>query len=267
MAMKITRDVLESYLLCKTKTHLKLAGQQGNASDCERLLVASRREVRQTAIRNILERHPESVVETGIPLTAIALRAGPLLVLDTTLEDDLLMLGFDGLKQVDGASKVGDFHYVPMLFHDGEKLRQEQKLLLAVLGGVLGDVQGRLPDFGVVYLRNRCRGTKVLMTERLKDRARRILREVTDLRRDGTPPKLMFNKYCQICEFMDLCRRQAEQRDDLSLLSGMGEKELRKHNRKGIFTVAQLSCTFRLRKRGKRVKRNDQPHYFAYDGH
>ena len=43
----------------------------------------------------------------------------------------------------------------------------------------------------------------------------------------------------------------------------MGDKELRKHNRKGIFTVTQLSCTFRLRKRGKRVKRKNQPHYFA----
>jgi predicted RecB family nuclease len=43
----------------------------------------------------------------------------------------------------------------------------------------------------------------------------------------------------------------------------MGEKELRKLNRKGIFTIAQLSCIFRLRKRGKRVKRHNQPHSFA----
>ena len=47
MAMKITRDVLESYLHCKTKAHLKLAGQQGNISDYEALLIANRQEVRQ----------------------------------------------------------------------------------------------------------------------------------------------------------------------------------------------------------------------------
>ena len=36
-----------------------------------------------------------------------------------------------------------------------------------------------------------------------------------------------------------------------------------KLNRKGIFTVAQLSCTFRLRKKGKRVRHHRQPHNFA----
>jgi len=33
MATKIARDVLEGYLHCKTKAHLKLAGQQGSKSD------------------------------------------------------------------------------------------------------------------------------------------------------------------------------------------------------------------------------------------
>ena len=38
MGKKITRQVLESYLNCKTKAHLKLAGQQGIKSDYEGLL-------------------------------------------------------------------------------------------------------------------------------------------------------------------------------------------------------------------------------------
>src|SRR5262249_3925364 len=33
--------------------------------------------------------------------------------------------------------------------------------------------------------------------------------------------------------------------------------------RKGIFTLTQLSCTFRPRKRAKRVKRTGHPHYAA----
>jgi hypothetical protein len=77
------------------------------------------------------------------------------------------------------------------------------------------------------------------------------------------PPSLILNDHCQVCEFRQRCHDQAVQEDNLTLLRGMGEKELRKLNRKGIFTVAQLSCIFRLRKRGKRVKRQNQPHYFA----
>jgi hypothetical protein len=54
-----------------------------------------------------------------------------------------------------------------------------------------------------------------------------------------------------------------EQADDISLLGSVGEKELRRYNRKGIFTLTQLSCTFRPRKRGKRVKRTAYNHYAA----
>ena len=55
----------------------------------------------------------------------------------------------------------------------------------------------------------------------------------------------------------------AEQTDDISLLETVGEKELRKLNRKGIFTLTQLSCTFRPRKKGKRVRRAGQIRYSA----
>ena len=42
MATKITREVLEGYLHCKTKGHLKLVGQPGSKSDYEELLATTR---------------------------------------------------------------------------------------------------------------------------------------------------------------------------------------------------------------------------------
>src|SRR5262245_9834820 len=212
MATKITREVLESYLNCKTKAHLKLVGQHGSPSEFERLLVANRQEVRQQAIGKILAKHPEAEIARDIPLTVAALRSGPSFVLDATLEDGLISLGFDGLKRVDGplsvtpfegtsipvrrappvtlvchhpcrpkrplrkgegrswrqecsgggwcplvsqsgalsdcnrqGSKLGDFHYVPMLFHEGRKVAKEQKLLLELYGLILSRLQGQMP--------------------------------------------------------------------------------------------------------------------------
>jgi hypothetical protein len=46
MEAKITRDVLESYLNCKYKGHLKLTGQRGVKCDYETLLMERRAEVR-----------------------------------------------------------------------------------------------------------------------------------------------------------------------------------------------------------------------------
>ena len=91
-----------------------------------------------------------------ISLTAAALRAGPSFVLDATLEDDLLSLRFDGLKRVDGPSKLGDFHYVPMLFHEGRKVGKEQRLLLELYGLLLSQVQGKPPGYGILWHGKEC---------------------------------------------------------------------------------------------------------------
>ena len=69
VATKITREVLESYLHCKTKAHLKLAGQQGIRSDYEALLAETRKEVRRQAIDKIFAPHVESEVARNISLT------------------------------------------------------------------------------------------------------------------------------------------------------------------------------------------------------
>ncbi len=42
----------------------------------------------------------------------------------------------------------------------------------------------------------------------------------------------------------------------------MSEKEVIKQNKKGIFTVTQLSYTFRPRRKGKRVKDKTPNHYY-----
>ena len=262
MGRKITREVLEGYLHCKTKAHLKLAGQQGSMSDYEALLVARRQEVRQQAIAEILAKHPEAEVARGIPLTVAALQSGPPFVLDATLEDDLLSLGFDGFKRVDGASKVGDFHYIPMLFHEGQKVGKEQRLLLELYGLLLSQVQGRLPAYGVVWHGRDCKSTRVRLSPDLR-RAERLLSEVREMAAPSSPPRLILNDHCQVCEFRQRCLEQAVQEDNISLLRGMREKEVRRYARKGILTVTQLAHTFRPVRRGKRTQPRGYKHHHA----
>ena len=73
------------------------------------LITETRAEVRVAALDKILAKHPGDEVARKIPLTTAALKKGPLFVLDGMLEDESLSLVFDGLKRVDGASKLGDF--------------------------------------------------------------------------------------------------------------------------------------------------------------
>ncbi|MGE5296271.1 MAG: TM0106 family RecB-like putative nuclease [Solirubrobacterales bacterium] len=254
MAAKVTRDVLESYLDCKTKAHLRLAGQQGSVSDYENLLVVKRQEVRQTAIDKILAKQHEGEVVRDISLTADALRAGPSIVLDTNLEDGLLSVRFDGLKRVDGPSKLGDFHYVPMLFHGGRKVNKEQRLLLELFGLLLSQVQGRLPASGVVWHGRACRASKLRLNPDVR-RTERLLREVKEMIGVESPPRLILNDHCRICEFRRMCQATAVEKDDLSLLRGLPPKDIAGLNRRGIFTVTQYSYTFRPGRLKRAVER------------
>jgi hypothetical protein len=65
-----------------------------------------------------------------------------------------------------------------------------------------------------------------------------------------------------MCEFKQLCRAKAVEADNLTLLKGMTLKEIERHNSKGIFSVKQLSYTFRPRRPAKRQKQQFH-HNFA----
>ena len=96
MATKITREIVESYLNCKFKGHLKLAGRQGLRSAYELLLAEARDEVRRRATDTILSRHPAAEVERDTVLSLAVLKRGAAFLLNAVLEDEHIALAFDG---------------------------------------------------------------------------------------------------------------------------------------------------------------------------
>ncbi len=261
--MKITNEILEGHLNCKFKGHLKLAGEVGTRSDYEAMTTAARAASREQAIARLVVRFGEGVACRGTTVTVASLRGGPPLLADATLEDETVSLRFDALKRADGSSRLGEHHFLPVLHHHGEKAGRQQKVLLAVLGIALARVQGVRPTAGLVACSPDARMGKVRLDSKLYRQAEQIIGELERLRDGGEPPRLMLNGHCQLCEFRQKCRAQAVEADDISLIGGVGEKELKRYHRKGIFTLTQLSCTFRPRKRGKRVKRLGHPRYSA----
>lgn len=261
MAATITREVLESHLQCRYKGHLKLAGEQGCPSDYELLLAEARERVRHAATEKLLARHGEGEVLRDCTATAEVLKRGIPLLLNATVEGEGLSVRFDALQCAAGKSNLGEFHYLPVLFHEGERATQGQRLLLQLCGIVIGAAQGKEPERGVLIHGRGCevRGLKLGAGVQ---KARRALEELRELPRK--PPILLLNDHCQVCEFRKRCHAQATAKDDLSLLRGISEKEIRKYSRRGIFTVTQMSCTFRApRRKGKRRKQQRQLHQHA----
>jgi predicted RecB family nuclease len=263
MATKITRDIIESYLNCKYKGHLKIAGDSGTPSDYETMTTAARQASREEAVATLVARFGACDACRAMTVTAATLREGKTLLADAELADEDLSLRFDALKRAEGPSKLGGHHYLPVLHYHADKVRRQQKVLLALHGLALARVQGLRPAVGLIARGPEARLGKVRLDAKLYRQAEHILEELGRLQVGGEPPRLTLNGHCQRCEFRQPCHAQAAKDDDLSLLRGMSEQEISRQNSKGIFTVRQLSYTFRVRRRNKRAKSQAFPRSFA----
>jgi transposase len=94
---------------------------------------------------------------------------------------------------------------------------------------------------------------KVTLSPLIKEASKQIV-NIVALITENSPPDLVLNAHCTRCEFQARCYNVAKQKDDLSLLSGMSEKDRRNLHGKGIFTVTQLSYTFRQRRRRRQSR-------------
>lgn len=143
MAAKITRGVLESYFACKFKAHLKLIEVQGIPSEYLNMIHDEDRCFKSATEQRLITANGGSIVPVRVPLTQSLLRAGLRLILGVTFEDEQVQLEFDGIMKVDGVSGVGQFYYLPVLFHDGRTVRQPQRQLLEVYAAVLARLSGQ----------------------------------------------------------------------------------------------------------------------------
>ncbi|MDO9257569.1 MAG: IS66 family transposase, partial [Bacteroidales bacterium] len=82
------------------------------------------------------------------------------------------------------------------------------------------------------------------------------------LAQENDLPPVILNKHCPYCEFQNSCKEIAIQEDSLSLLGGMTKKQILKFEKKGIFTIKQLSYLYRPRKRGRRSRQERVTHKY-----
>jgi predicted RecB family nuclease len=151
----------------------------------------------------------------------------------------------------EGRGKAAEF--IPIRFIFTNKLAKDDRLLLAFDAFVIAEMLGRETRLGKIIHGDDHAMLKV-KTAFLAGEVRKRVEKIAALLSSPVPPDLVLNRHCAECEFQARCRQKAIERDDLSLLAGMSEKERTTLHRKGIFTVTQLSYTFRPRRRPKRLR-------------
>ena len=130
--------------------------------------------------------------------------------------------------------------FIPVLFLPWDKPNLSDSLLVCFGALALSQATGTLRDTGILICGDDYR-RKTVKVGNLVARTRQIIDAITASRQGRSPPPLVLNRHCAVCDFQPRCRDLAIERDDLGLLTAMTAKERAKCNAKGISTITQLS--------------------------
>jgi len=244
--MKITKFLFKSYSLCPYKTYQLLKGETGNKTEYEVIF----KEISDRYCEDGLKRNSGKYVGIEhIREYNLNDRAGTFNQRSTGQYN----VSFDvcAVERLIGRSALGTYYYSPIIFTPNEKLSKEDSLEIAYDAIILEVLQDRMPEHGKVVHGNGFR-TSMLKIGSQIEKVKNIIAKIRNIDL-GNPPKIILNRHCYVCEFKNSCRKKAVDKDDLSLITGISQKEIEKQNKKGIFTVTQYSYTFRPRKRFKKA--------------
>ncbi len=178
-------------------------------------------------------------------------------ILDCTLQTSDLRAHLHGLELVRSPRTKGRSVYAPIRLVSTERISTADKLLLAFDAFVFSQACGIPPPrLGKLIHGPEFATTTVPLTP-LYTKVRSILTAISVPQSSPTPPPLVLNKHCAECRYASQCREIATKADDLSLLAKISEKDRKKYHEKGIFTVAQLSYTFRPRRRPVELRKHE----------
>ncbi len=163
------------------------------------------------------------------------------------------------LKSSKNPKEIG-FLYSPVFFIPVQRIKKEHKLFVTSCMLIINNCTQHVSQDCLVYYCGSDNHLKV-QTKHYRKEAESGLLELSSIVQE--PPLLHLSNKCPLCEYRIYCNKLAENQDNLSLLKGLGLKEIGKIKDKGIFTVHQYSFTFRPRKKRKKNTVFFKKHHYA----
>jgi predicted RecB family nuclease len=255
----ITQEVLESFVMCKYKAYLKLLGEHESASPHKGMA----KKIRVGSREGITDKAP-NVRKNGEPDQTLLPAKSPGMsshLISQIYTDQIFSVEFNLADAgEDNFSSISNYR-APVIFCESLKVLAHHRLLLTLYSLLLLRFQGMSPRTGYVWHFPQGTKSRVGLRAHLQA-ATRTLKELLEVQAGEVTPPLFLNNHCQICGYQKQCRARAEKEDNLSLLRGISQREIARLNSHGIFTVTQLSYTFRIRRHSKRSRVVTRPHSF-----
>ena len=142
--------------------------------------------------------------------------------------------------------------YFPILIALSTQPSVLARKTLALASVITGKLVGVAPKRGILIVGTSQQRIKVNLAPEILV-LEKTIREMKRIIAADKETYFRLNNHCSECAFSMACQKKAFEIDHLSLLNGISDKELKKLNEKGIFSVTQLSYTFRPRRSRKAI--------------
>jgi predicted RecB family nuclease len=254
--MKITADLFEAYLKCPTKWWLRAAGETSAGSTYSQWAKTQSHSYRMAEIERLFAALPNDQVvhspDAGIVRSG-KWRLASSVTLQAKMDSCVLESELHAVERLPDERRGKPAQFIPIRFVFSNKLSSDDKLLLAFDAYVLAKSLRRQVSQGKIIHGDNHTALK-LNNSATASEVRKRIGKLAVLLSSPSPPDLVLNRHCPECEFQSRCRQEAVDNDDLSLLSSMAAKERKRFRDRGLFTVTQLSYTFRPRRRPKQLR-------------
>ena len=236
--MKITNEILHAIIHCNQKAFLKKV-QENQLPKTEF----------QTVFETLKQRQ-QSVIQTKLSLDSDFHNIDYSSDLKFEKGKTQLQISFKNTEvdlRLDGIYYDQRNSFTPILISPFEKVQKSDKLFIALQSHYLKQNFNFKIEEAKIMFGNQQKTTKVKLSNLAKD-IKRAITSIEQIKKSETPPVFYRISHCQICEFNQICSEKLRERDDLSLLGNLKPKEIEQKNNRGIFSVKQLSYTFRPKK-------------------
>jgi predicted RecB family nuclease len=249
--MHLTFDSVSTWLNCRLKGYFSLVEQPGDANDYESLHQELLNNYRKAAFAHLSSSLAPIVGSPRrLPLGELLKTRHPI-TFNHTAGDNQRSVTLDAVQRVHTVASRKKHEFIPVVFLPYAKLKKADILAAAILGTALSSWHS-LPvrSVKVVHGDQFVTTRLSLLTSdgrstTIAKQASTMLKEFETMAASLIRPPLYLNHHCGVCRYQILCRKEAVDRDDLSLLRGLQAKEIAAWNERGIFTVTQLAHTFR----------------------
>ncbi len=241
----ITNEVIESYINCQYKAERIFNNERGEKSEFDTVLSKIYLKRRQDYFVNISTKYYNRIYDF-IDFKKKYCDHFPYWIKNPTIIEDGVSLSIDAFQITSNKNQVVEL--IPVLVISSEKVNKLNKLYLYVLCRYFTE-----------YLMMNFKYAKIIYGHELKTLKIKVQQYISEgdkiyfgLKKLVSNRNIFFalkKQHCLNCEFQIHCITILKEKDDLSLLGRISQKEINKLNNTGIFTIKQLSYKFKPKKR------------------